>query len=116
MYSATKAVISTLTAIAWKEGLLDSPNHRVLEFFDRHSIANLDDSKEAITVQNVLDMTSGIAWTEPLYGMPYSALEMERSSDWVKFVLDRPMSNALPEPLSTTATAMCTFFRLSSRN
>jgi CubicO group peptidase (beta-lactamase class C family) len=39
-------------------------------------------------------MTSGIAWTEPLYGMPYSALEMERSSDWVKFVLDRPMSSA----------------------
>jgi CubicO group peptidase (beta-lactamase class C family) len=42
MYSASKAVISTLTAIAWKEGLLDSPNHQVLEFFDRHSIANLE--------------------------------------------------------------------------
>jgi CubicO group peptidase (beta-lactamase class C family) len=94
MYSATKAVISTLTAITWKEGLLDSPNHRVLEFFDRHSFANLDDRKEAITVQCLLDMTSGIAWTEPLYGMPYSALEMERSPDWVKFVLDRPMSSA----------------------
>ena len=31
--SCTKAVISTLTAIAWKEGLLDDPSHRVLDFF-----------------------------------------------------------------------------------
>ena len=30
--SCTKAVISTLTAIAWKDGLLDSPSHRVLDF------------------------------------------------------------------------------------
>src|SRR5271165_2546072 len=38
MYSATKAVISTLMAIACKEGLLDSPSHRALDFFDRRTI------------------------------------------------------------------------------
>jgi hypothetical protein len=27
--------------------------------------------KEAITVQNLLDMTSGIAWTEPLDDKPF---------------------------------------------
>ena len=59
-YSATKAVISTLMSIASKDGLLDSPSHRVLNFFDRRSIANLDDRKKAITVQSLLDMTSGI--------------------------------------------------------
>jgi CubicO group peptidase (beta-lactamase class C family) len=92
--SATKAVISTLVAIAFKDGLLDSPSHRVLDFFDRRGIANLDDRKEAITVQNLLDMTSGLEWTEPLTGRPDSMFEMERSTDWVKFILDRPMSNA----------------------
>ena len=96
VYSVTKAVISTLTAIAWKEGLLDSPNHRVLEFFDQRSIANVDTRKEAITVENLLDMTSGFEWTER--GQPHSPsdsmFEMERSPDWVKFVLDRPMSSA----------------------
>ena len=81
-------------AIASKDGLLDSPSHRVLDFFDRRSIANLDDRKEAITVQSLLDMTSGIEWTEPLDGRPDSMFEMERSPDWVKFVLDRPMSSA----------------------
>ena len=70
--SVTKAVISTLTAIAFKDGLLDSPSHRVLDFFDRRSIANVDDRKEAITVQSLLDMTSGIEWMEPLDGMPDS--------------------------------------------
>jgi CubicO group peptidase (beta-lactamase class C family) len=57
--SVTKAVISTLTAIAWKDGLLDSPDHRVLDFFDSHNVANVNDRKLAVTVQNLLNMTSG---------------------------------------------------------
>jgi CubicO group peptidase (beta-lactamase class C family) len=92
--SVTKAVISTLTAIASQDGLLDSPTHRALDFFDRRSIANVDDRKEAITIQDLLDMTSGLDWTEPLDGWPDSIVEMERSPNWVNFVLDRPMTSA----------------------
>ena len=92
--SATKAVVGTLAAIAHKDGLLDSFNHPVLEFFGDRSVANVDDGKKAITVQNLLDMTSGIYWTEPLDGRPDSMIEMGRQQDWVKFVLDRPMSSA----------------------
>ncbi|MFZ0502357.1 MAG: serine hydrolase domain-containing protein [Chthoniobacterales bacterium] len=92
--SVTKAVISTLTAITWKDGLLDSPDHRVVDFFDPKNIDNLDDRKAAITVQNLLDMTSGFDWTEPLNAYPISMLAMERSPDWVKYVLDKPMPNA----------------------
>ena len=88
IYSATKAVISTLMSIASKDGLLDSPSLRVFDFFDRRSIANVDDRKNAITVQSLLDMTSGLEWS-----MPDSMFDMERSPDWVKFVLDRPMSS-----------------------
>jgi CubicO group peptidase (beta-lactamase class C family) len=92
VYSVTKSVISTLMAIACKDGLLDSTNHRVLDFFDRSSIANIDERKKAITVQNLLDMTSGIDWTEH-FAPPSSDMEMAASVDWVKFVLDRPMSS-----------------------
>ena len=92
--SATKAVIGTLTAIAYKDGLLDSLDHRMLDFFGDRSLAEVDDKKNAITVQNLLDMTSGIDWTEPLNGRPDSLIEMRRSPDWIKFILDRPMSNA----------------------
>jgi hypothetical protein len=35
MYSAPKAVTSTLTAITSKDGLPDNPSHRVPDFFDR---------------------------------------------------------------------------------
>ena len=90
--SATKAVIGTLTAIASKDGLLDSPNHPMLAFFSDRSVANLDDKKQAITLQSLLDMTSGIDWREPLDSRPDSQIEMERSPDWIKFILDRPMS------------------------
>jgi len=94
--SVTKAVTSTLTAIAFKDGLLNSPSHRVLDFFDRGSIVNVDPRKEAITIQNLLDMTSGIAWMElGLEGTPNSTVgEMARSPDWIQFVLDRPMRSA----------------------
>jgi CubicO group peptidase (beta-lactamase class C family) len=92
--SVTKAVISTLVAIVSEEGLLDSPSHRVLDILDRREIANLDDRKESITVQNLLDMTSGLSSMQPPYGGSPSVTEMLHSPDWVKFILDRPMSNA----------------------
>ena len=47
-------------------------------FLTAAGIENLDDRKEAITVQNLLDMTSGIEWTQPLDGSSFeSAIEME---------------------------------------
>ena len=95
-YSVTKSVIGTLTGIAFKEGLLDRPSHRVLDFLDHRNLANVDQRKEAITVQNLLDMTSGIEWTEQVGSIiPATAtdIQMGNSLAWVKFVLDRPMSN-----------------------
>ena len=91
--SATKSIVGTLIAIALREGLLDSLDHRVMDFFSDRTIANLDDNKKAITIENLLDMTSGLDWTEPLGGgRPESMMAMERSADWEQFVLDRPMA------------------------
>lgn len=92
--SATKSIVATLMAIANKDGLLDSLDHRMLDFFGDRGFAEIDDRKTAITIQNLLDMTSGIDWQEPLDGSPTSVFEMQRSPDWIKFVLDRPMANA----------------------
>jgi CubicO group peptidase (beta-lactamase class C family) len=76
-----------------KDSLLDSPIHRVLDFFDRRSIVNVDDRKEAITVRDLLNMTSGLDWAEPLHGRPASAIEMGHSPNWIQFILNRPMSS-----------------------
>jgi CubicO group peptidase (beta-lactamase class C family) len=94
IYSATKSVVGTLVAIALRDGLLDSTDRRVLDFFADRTIANLDDRKKAMTIRNLLDMTSGLDWSEPFNASPESVIAMERSRDWQQFILDRPMAAA----------------------
>ena len=90
--STTKSVIGNLVAIALKEGLIKSLDQPVLDFFPERHFANVDERKKAITLRHLLDMTSGIDWNEPLSNaMPWSLFEMERSPDWVQFVLDHRM-------------------------
>ena len=93
--SVTKGVVGTLAAIAFKEGVLGPLDAPVMSFFPGRKIANLDANKKAMTLQSLLDSTSGLSWREPLSDEPpESMLQMERSPDWVGFVLDRPMSQA----------------------
>ena len=94
VYSATKSVTSTLVGMALGDGLLDSTDRRVVDFFPGRTIANLDNAKKAITVQQLLDMTSGLAWQEGLSGAIDSPMAMARSPDWQQFVLDQPMAAA----------------------
>ena len=94
VYSATKSVTSTLVGMALGDGLLDSTDRRVVDFFPGRTIANLDDAKKAITVHQLLDMTSGLAWSEGLTGAIDSPIAMARSPDWQQFVLDQPMATA----------------------
>ena len=92
--SVTKAVTGTLIAIALKEGLLDSLDHPLLEFFKDRKITNVDDRKRAMTIRHLLDMTSSLGWDEGLEGgRAQSLTDMGRSADWVQFILDRPMAH-----------------------
>jgi CubicO group peptidase (beta-lactamase class C family) len=86
LYSVTKSVIGTLFAIALKDGTLDRTDRRVLDFFPNRTVRNLDDEKEVITIQNLLDMESGLDWND---ATDFEA--MRQSPDWEQFVLDRPM-------------------------
>jgi CubicO group peptidase (beta-lactamase class C family) len=91
--SSTKSVIGNLIAIALKDGLLKSLDQPVLDFFPDRAFANTDDRKKAITLRHLLDMTSGLDWNEPLSAaIPSSLLELERSPDWVQFILDHRMA------------------------
>jgi CubicO group peptidase (beta-lactamase class C family) len=90
LYSATKSFVGALTAIAIRDHLLDSADHRVLDFFQDKAVANVDDRKKAITVQHLLDMTSGFEWDQ---AANESTLKMSQSPDPTKFVLDQPMNS-----------------------
>lgn len=91
--SVTKSITGTLTAIEVKNGLLDSVDRPVVELFSDHQIANLDDNKKAITVQHLLDMTSGIAWQERFYTPDETVIQMYRAPNRTEFVLNQPMSD-----------------------
>jgi CubicO group peptidase (beta-lactamase class C family) len=93
--SVTKGVVGTLAGIAFKDGALGPLDAPVMSFFPGRNVANLDANKKAMSLQSLLDSTSGLSWREPLSAEPpESMLQMERSPDWVGFVLDRPMAQA----------------------
>jgi CubicO group peptidase (beta-lactamase class C family) len=91
--STTKSIVATLIAMLNADGVLDSFDHRALDYFSDHDFANVDDNKKAITVQHLLNMTSGLAWDEGLGEHWRSLTELKRSRDWVRFILDSPMAN-----------------------
>ncbi len=94
LYSCTKSINSALVGIAIKQGKIDNINHRVLDFFPERTVANKDARKQAMTLEHLLTMSSGMEWNEtgvPLSSPNNSNRQMIQSKDWVQFVLDRPM-------------------------
>ena len=92
--SVTKSIVSTLTAIELKQGLLDSVDHPVLDLFSDKHVTDIDDNKKAMTVQHLLDMTSGFEWQEKNYSPDETIMRMYQAPDRTQFVLNQPMSSA----------------------
>ena len=92
--SVTKAVVGTLAGIAVQSGEIASVDEPVLESFRWRTVANAEGAKAQLKISHLLDMTSGLDWTEPLStAPPETMLQMARSRDWVGFVVDRPMAH-----------------------
>ena len=112
--SVTKAVVGTLAGIAVQRGEIASVDEPVLESFRWRSVAHADGAKAQMKIAHLLDMTSGLDWNEPLSAAPpETMLQMERSRDWVGFVLDRPMAQRAGHAPSTTTAATGTCSRRS---
>ena len=78
-------------AIAIRDHFLDGVGHPVLDLFQDKGVANVDDRKKALTIQNLLDMSCGFEWNEEGYGPDATLWQMYRSGDPTKFILDQPM-------------------------
>lgn len=90
--SVTKSVTSLLVAIAIDEGRIRSVDEPVLGFFPEYSaLRGVDARRDALTLEHLLTMRSGLLWIEE----PYAGSDLQRLNesrgDWVRFVLDRPM-------------------------
>jgi len=93
--SVTKGVVGTLVGLASADGKIESLDAPVLGFFAERKVADSDARKKAMTLQHLLDSTSGLDWREPLTDeVPQTMLQMERSPEWIDFVLGRPMAQA----------------------
>lgn len=90
LYSCTKSFVSTLIGIAIDQGDINGVDQRVVDFFPGRTFANLEAQKQAMTLDDLLTMRSGLDWQEG--DTAYNALYLSR--DWVQFVLDEPMAQA----------------------
>ena len=90
--SVTKAVTATLVGIAIEQQRLPGIDGKVFELLGVPARAEGDPRRQAMRLEHLLDMTSGIDWKEPLGGVKESLAEMERSADWVDYVHARPMA------------------------
>ncbi len=88
LFSCTKGFISALVGIAIEKGYIDGVDYPVLDFFPGRAFANNDPRKEAMTLEHLLTMSSGLDWQEE----PRLLSRMWQSEDWVQFVLDRRMA------------------------
>ncbi|MEX0963487.1 MAG: serine hydrolase [Pseudohongiellaceae bacterium] len=86
MKSASKSVISALVGIAIDQGLIDSVDVKLSEYFPELRAGNDTTEKQQITIENLLTMQSGLESTSNRnYG------KWVLSDNWVEFVLNQPL-------------------------
>ena len=94
MQSVSKSVTSALIGIAIKRGQIAGVDVEVMPYFEDYDSVDTDPRRDAMTLRDLLTMTSGIEWDESsvAYTDPKNTCAaMEQSDDWVRFILDQPM-------------------------
>jgi CubicO group peptidase (beta-lactamase class C family) len=91
--SATKPFIGGILGIAVDKGFIKSEKDRLLPYFNSRytEIANLDDRKKEITIEDFLKYRHGMDCENNNPESKGNEQSMIQSKDWVKFTLDLPM-------------------------
>ncbi|MFX0013184.1 MAG: serine hydrolase domain-containing protein [Promethearchaeota archaeon] len=118
--SITKSVTSILIGIANHSGFITNLDEPIVNIFSNRTFANMNAKKEAITIQDLLEMRSGLEWNTPGLFSEYPVRPQDyefhsnhtnsfeywslnfadddakliTSDDWVQFVLDKPMEDS----------------------
>ncbi|MGD9332031.1 MAG: serine hydrolase [Desulfobacterales bacterium] len=92
LYSCTKSVSSTLIGIAIDKGYIQSVDQLLLDFFPDIIPLNPDARKQQITLENVLQMATGLKCRDSIYYQWAGLRELRGSANWVQYMLDRPMT------------------------
>jgi len=88
--SITKSFVSALVGIAIDQGYVRGDRSTLLDYFPEVADASKYPGKASIQIRDLLTMNSGIDW--PQYGPNNVSNQMDRSPNWVQFILSRPMA------------------------
>ena len=94
LFSATKSITSILIGIAIERGLIRGVDEKISTILPEYADVFTNKQKAEIRLQDLLTMSAGMAWDEWTY--PYDdprndALKALRSSDPIRYILERPM-------------------------
>jgi len=87
VYSVTKSVMSALTGIAKRDGLISSTDQKLSDLFPNYFTQSDDLRKNDITIKNVLTMTGGLESIDSDY---YSYF---MCPDFLSYVLQKPLTD-----------------------
>ena len=95
MQSVSKSLAAAAVGIAIKNGSIPGLDQKIMDYFDEYESSTPDPRRNAMTIRDVLTMTTGIQWDES--SMPYTdptsnCVQMEESLDWIQYVIDQPMA------------------------
>ena len=86
IHSASKSILSAVVGIALDEGLIESLDAPLADYLPEYIAAG--SAEAAITLRDVLTMSSGLEWTED--DTEYAVIEP--TDDWVGAILGQPLT------------------------
>ncbi len=91
VYSVSSSIVSALIGIAIELGAIESVQQPVLSFFPERTVANRDAHKEAMSLEHLLMMASGLDCRDSYVTRWQDLNQLQQSDDWIQFMLDLPM-------------------------
>lgn len=85
IYSDTKSFMSALVGIAMEDGLIESPDKKIMDYFPEYIYAGMDSRFFDITVRHLLTMRMGIDNEEN------TLMPIVRTNDWIRETFNLPL-------------------------
>jgi CubicO group peptidase (beta-lactamase class C family) len=94
IHSCTKSIMSALIGIAIEKDYIQNVDQPITNFFPDKTVADFDDLKKSITLENLLTMSSGLKCRDSYLYRWAGLFEMRYSPDWAQYVLNLPMADS----------------------
>lgn len=93
LQSVSKSITSVLLGIAIDNGYIKNVNIPVMPMFSNYKTETGNELKDAIILEDLLTMRSGMKWDESSLHIPEenNCVMLELSKNWVQYIMNQPM-------------------------